>query len=73
MVDGGATHDLIDVDMVEKIKIPSEPFDGFIVVIPGHNTIQCNTWVPKMQVTIGNYNVVDSIYVVHVVDTDVVF
>ena len=58
--------------MVEKIKIPSEPFDGFIVVILGHNTMQCNTWIPKLQVTIGNYNSDDSSYVVDVADTNVV-
>ena len=59
LVDGGATHNLIDLDMVEKINIPSEPFDGFTVVIPGHNIMQCDTWVPKLQVTIGNYTFVD--------------
>ena len=53
LVYGGAKNNFIDVEMVEKINIPSEPFDGFIVVIPGHNTMQCNTWVPKLQVTIG--------------------
>ena len=58
--------------MVEKINIPSEPFYGFTVVIPGHNTMQCNTWVPKLQVTIGNYNFVDSLYVVDVADNNIV-
>ena len=38
---------------------PIEPFDGFTVVIPGHNTMQCKTWVPKLQVTVGNYTFVD--------------
>ena len=52
---------------MEKINIPSEPFDGFTVVIPSHNTC-----VPKLQVTIGNYTFVDSFYVVDVVDTNVV-
>ena len=72
LVDGGATHNFIDADMVEKRKIPSEPFDGFTVVIPGHNIMQCNTWVPKLQVTIGNYTFVDSFYVVDVADTNIV-
>ena len=53
LVDGGDTHNFIDEEMVEKINITSEPFDGFTIVIPGHNTMQCNTWVPKLQVTIG--------------------
>ena len=60
LVDGGATNNFIYAYMVEKINIPSEPFDGFTVFIPGHNIMQCNTWVPKLQVTIGNYNFVDS-------------
>ena len=57
--------------MVEKIRIPNEPFDGFTVVIPGHNTMQCKTWVPKLQVTIGNYTFVESFYVVDVAYTNV--
>ena len=72
LVDGGASHNFIDEDMVKKINIPSEPFDGFTIVILGCNTIQCNTWVPKLQVTIGNYTFVDSFYVVDVADTNVV-
>ena len=72
LVDGGDTHNFIDAYMVEKINIPIEPFYGFTVVIPSHNTMQCNTWVPKLQVTIGNYTCLDSFYVVDVVDTNVV-
>ena len=72
LVEGGATHNLIDAEMVEKRKIPSEPLDGFTGVILGHNTMQCNTWVPKLQVTIGNYTFVDSFYVVDVADNNVV-
>ena len=59
LVDGGATHNFNYVEKVEKMKIPIEPFDGFTVVILGHNTMQCKTWVPKLQVTIGNYVFVD--------------
>ena len=72
LVDGGATHNFIDAEMMEKIKIPSEPFDGFTIVILGYNTRQCNTWIPKLQVTIRNYTYVDSFYVVDVADTNIV-
>ena len=34
--------------------------------------MQCKTWVPKLQVTVGNYTFVDSFYVVYVADTNVV-
>ena len=53
LVDGRATHNFVVAEMVGKINIPSEPVNGFTIVIPGHNTMQCNTWVPKLQVTIG--------------------
>ena len=39
LVDGGATHNFIDAYMVEKRKIQIEPFDGFTVFIPNHNTM----------------------------------
>ena len=58
--------------MLEKRSIPNEPSDGFTVVIPSHNTMQCKTWVPKLQVTIGNHTFVDSFYVVDVADTNLV-
>ena len=72
MLDVGATCNFIDLDMVDKRKIQIEPFDGFTIVIPSHNTMQCKTWVPKLQVTVGNYTFVDSFYVVDVADTNVV-
>ena len=34
--------------------------------------MQCKTWVPKLEVTVGNYTFVDSFYVVYVADTNVV-
>ena len=54
------------------MKIKIEPFDGFTVVIPDHNTMQCKTWVPMLQVTVGKYTFVDSFYVVNVANTNVV-
>ena len=72
LVDGGSKHNFIDSNTVDKMKIPIEPFDGFTVVILGHNTMQCKTWVPKLQVTVGNYTFVDIFYVVDVVYTNVI-
>ena len=48
LVDGGATHNFIDANMVEKRKLPTETFDGFVVVIPNHDIMQCKTWIPKL-------------------------
>ena len=34
--------------------------------------MQCNHWIPKLNVTLGNYNMVDSFYVVNVGYTNLV-
>jgi len=72
LVDGGATHNFIDSALVERRKLPTEPFEGFTVVIPGNHTMECNRWIPDLQVKIGDYTVKDNFYVVNVADTNMV-
>ena len=42
VVDGGSTHNFIDATLVKKREIPTESFEGFIVVIPVNHTMECN-------------------------------
>ena len=72
LADGGSTHNFIDAALVEKRKLPTESFEGFIVVIPGNHTMECNRWIPNLQVNLGDYTVKDKLYVVNVVDTKMV-
>ena len=72
LVDGGATHNFIDSALVERRKLPTDPFEGFTVVIPGNHTMECNGWIPDLQVNIGDYNVKENFYVVNVADTKIV-
>ena len=72
-MDGGATHNLIDATLVERINLQDETFDGFIVIILGNNSMDCTKWIPKLQVTIGNHIISDKFYLVNVDDTNVVF
>ena len=73
LVDGGATHNFIDSTLVERIKIHIEPFEGFNVVILGNHTMECNRWIPNLQVNINDYTMKDNFYVVYVEDTNMVF
>ena len=34
--------------------------------------MECNRWISKLKVTLGNYNMTDSFYVLNVADTNVV-
>ena len=72
LVDGGATHKFIDAALVERRKLQSKNFDGFIVIIPDNNSMDYNKWIPKLQVTLGNHTITDNFYVVNLADTNVV-
>ena len=72
LVDGGATHNFIDSSLVERRRLLIESFEGFTVVIPGNNTMECNRWIPNMQVNISDYTVKEIFYVVNVADTNMV-
>ena len=72
LVDGGATHNFIDVALVERRKLQAETFDGFTVIIPGNNSMDYTKWIPKLQVTIGNHIITEIFYVVNVADTNVI-
>ena len=73
LVDGGATHNLIDATLVERRKLQDEIFYGSIAIIPCKNSIDYTKCIPKLQVTIGNHTINENFYVVNVADTNVVF
>ena len=72
MVDSGATHDFIDVQMVEQRGIPTKSFDWFSVLVPRAQTMQCAQYVLELAVKMGTYTVTDHFFVVNIPDTNVV-
>ena len=71
-MDRGDTHKFIYEALVERRNPPTETFGGFTVIIPSNNSMDYAKWIPKLQVTIGNYTVTDNFYVVDATDTNVV-
>ena len=72
LIDGGATHNFIDAAWVANRGIPTEKFERLTVAIAGNSSMECNYWIPKLNVTLGNYQIIDSFYVVDVVDSHVI-
>ena len=66
LIYGGATHNFIDSTWVAKRGIQKEKFKGFTVAVVGNSSMECNYWIPKLNVTLGNYQMTDSLYVVNV-------
>jgi hypothetical protein len=72
LVDGGATHNFIDVSLFTKRKIHVEDFEGFnVVVLDGYNTM-CTQRISGLEVTLGNYTLTNDFYVIDLSDTHVV-
>ena len=72
LIDGGVTQNFIDVAWVAKRGISTEKFEGFTVAVVENSSMECNYWIPKLNVTLGNYQMTDSFYVVDVADAHVV-
>ena len=72
LIDGGATQNFIDRTLVERRGLPTKQFEGFTIVVASGGRMECTKWIPKLNITLGNYNLADDFFVVDVPDTNVV-
>jgi hypothetical protein len=72
LIDGGASHNFIDVAMVERRHIPTVDFEGFLVEVAGGRTIACDKYIPQMSLTLGRYTLIQDFYVVDIPDTNII-
>lgn len=72
LIDGGATHNFIDRKLVERRGLPTEDFEGFIVVVARGRHMECTRWIPKLHITLGNYNLLDDFFMMDALDTNIV-
>jgi hypothetical protein len=71
LVDGGATHNFINATLIARRHIPKEEFEGFNVVVE-NGYMTCTQRIRGLDVTLGNYTLIDDFYVVDSTDTNVV-
>ena len=71
-MDSGATHNFIDAQMVEWRGIQTKSFDGFSVLVPGDQAMQCARYVPELSVMMGTYTLIDHFFVVDIPDTNMI-
>eukprot|EP00253_Pinus_taeda_P009721 PITA_09721 len=58
--------------MVERRGIQTESFDGFLVLVPGDQTMMCAHYVPELSVTMGTYTLTHHFFVVDILDTNMI-
>jgi hypothetical protein len=64
LIDGGASHNFIDVAMVERRHIPTKTFEGFLVWVEGGRIVACDRYIPQMSLALGRYTLVQEFCVV---------
>jgi hypothetical protein len=52
LINGGASHNFIDISMVESRHIPTVDFEGFLVEVAGGRTMACDRYIPQMRFVI---------------------
>jgi hypothetical protein len=72
LVDGGATHNFIDVVWVSRRTLQAKEFEGFEVAVEDGHTMGCLEKVLDLEVKLGNYTRRDTFYVVDLAHTDLV-
>ena len=71
LIDGGVSHNFIDAAWVKRRDIQIESFDGVSAAAASH-TMECSQRIPQLTVTLGNYTMMETFYVVDVPDMKVV-
>ena len=72
LIYSGATHNFIDAWLVQRRGIHMEESEGFLVLVPGAMTLQCAKYVPALTITMGTYTLIDHLFVVDILDTNVI-
>jgi hypothetical protein len=72
-IDGGASHNFIDSTLLKRRHIPMVGFEGFKVEVAGGSTMPCDRYIPGMRLTLGRRDLVQDVYVMELLDTNIIF
>jgi hypothetical protein len=72
LIDGGASHNFIDAALLKRRHIPTVEFEGFKVKVAGGSTMPCNRCIPGMKFTLGMHELVQDVYVMDLLDTNII-
>ena len=72
LIDGGASHNFINMSMVERKHIPTVDLEGFLVEVAGGRTIAYDKYISQMSLTLGRYTLIQDFYVVDIPDTNII-
>jgi hypothetical protein len=72
LIDGGDSHNFVDAALVKKRHLPTIEFEGFLVEVAEGRTMPCDRYIPHMSLTLGRYNLTQYLYVMDLLDTNII-
>jgi hypothetical protein len=67
-----ASHNVIDSSLLQRRHIPMVEFEGYKVEVAGGSTMPCNMYIPGMKLTLGRHDLVQDVYVMDLLDTNII-
>ena len=61
LIDGGASHNFIDLALLQRMHIPTIEFEGFKVEVARGITMPCNRYIPEIKLTLGRHDLVQDV------------
>jgi hypothetical protein len=72
LIDGGASHNFIDSTLLKRRHIPTTEFEGFKVEVASGRIMPCDRYILGMNLTLGRHELVQDIYVMDLIDTNII-
>jgi hypothetical protein len=72
LIDGGTSHNFIDSTLLKRRHIPTIEFEGFKVEVVGGINMACDRYIPGMKLTLGRHELVQDVYVMDLLDTNII-
>ena len=72
MIDGGATLNFINSSLVASKALHTMEHGEFEVKVVGGTLLPSTHVIPRLSITMGNYNLRDDLFVIDPVDTNII-
>jgi hypothetical protein len=72
LIDGGASHNFIDVALLKRRHIPTVEFEGFKVEVAGGSTMPCDRYIMGLNCTLGRHELTHDVYVMDLPNTNII-
>jgi hypothetical protein len=72
LIDGGASHNFIDLSLLQRRHIPIVKYEGFRVEVAGGCTMPCDRYIPEMKLTLGMTDLAQYFYVIDLQNTNII-